>query len=120
LYKHLGAELDTADTSSAKYLRSIAEASDEDVLALANEFVVHKQAVRADAPTKHVFDSRVGDLERWLLHDGWVADSGAFVRVTPAAEDVTGIRDKLAEDVMASVTLPVLGPVITRDFRVLG
>ncbi|MFY9610313.1 MAG: hypothetical protein WAU45_17085 [Blastocatellia bacterium] len=102
LYKHFGAQLDRADTSSAEYLCVVAEASDEDVLAIANEFVVHQQAVRADAPTKHVFDSRVGDLERWLLHDGWVADSGAIVRVTPAAEDVTGIRDKLAEDVVAS------------------
>lgn len=102
LYKHLAVQLDVSDTSSIRYLQAVASAGDDDVRALANELVVHQQAVRADAPTKHVFDSRVADVERWLLHDGWVADSGALVRVTPAAEDITGIRDKLVEDLSGS------------------
>jgi hypothetical protein len=102
LYKHLGVRVDASDTSSIRYLQAVSSAEDDEVRALADELVIQQESVRADAPTKHVFDLRIADLERWLLHDGWLADGGALVRVTPAAEDVTGIRDKLSEDLAAS------------------
>lgn len=102
LYKHLAVELSPFDNSSHQYLSIVSQATDDELLALANELAVQRSSARADAPTKYVFDERIGDLERWLLHDGWIADSGALVRVTPSAEDVTGIRDKLTEDLVSS------------------
>ena len=57
---------------------------------------------RLHAPVKHVFDTAVGQLERWLLHDGWTIEDGFLVRVAPAAETTTGVRDKLLEDLDSS------------------
>lgn len=57
---------------------------------------------RLHAPVKHVFDTAVAQLERWLLHDGWSIEDGILVRVAPAAESTTGVRDRLLEDLDSS------------------
>jgi hypothetical protein len=51
---------------------------------------------------KHVFKSGIEELERWALHDGWIVENGTLVRVTPAAEEATGIRDKFLQDIQTS------------------
>ncbi len=49
-----------------------------------------------------MFESGIQDLERWVLHDGWIVESGTLVRVTPAAEEATGVRDKFIHDLATS------------------
>jgi hypothetical protein len=77
-------------------------ASDEALRAMVRELLAANKMVRGTAPVKHVFESAVEDLARWALHDGWMAESGTLVRITPAAEESTGVRDKLLEDLTAS------------------
>ena len=96
LYKHLG----VANVPS--FVGALANASDDALRAMATELIVNNKLIRAAAPIKHVFESGVEDLERWVLHDGWIVEEGGLVRVTPAAEETTGIRDKLIEDLASS------------------
>lgn len=51
---------------------------------------------------KHIFDDAVRDLARWALHDGWTAEGNALVRLAPTAEEATGIRDKLIDELATS------------------
>jgi len=66
------------------------------------EILANNKILRSEAPVKHVFESGVADLERWAFHDGWIVENSALVRVTPAAEEITGIRDKFLQDICSS------------------
>jgi hypothetical protein len=66
------------------------------------ELLSANKVLRAAAPLKGVFDEAVSELRRWALNDGWLVDGGELVRVTPLAEEVTGIRDKFADDLASS------------------
>ena len=52
-------------------------------------------AVRADAPTKYVFDGRLADLRGRLRADGFEVIEDALVRLVPAAEPAAQISDHL-------------------------
>ena len=95
LYKHLG-------VSSVSFLYTLDDAPDEALRAMTTELLENNAFLRAAAPTKWVFERGIADLERWVLHDGWIVEKGAIVRVMPAAEEITGVRDKLIEDLSAS------------------
>lgn len=96
LYKHLGV------SNAPAFVSILANAPDDALRAMATELIANNRVLRAAAPVKQVFESGVQELERWVLHDGWLVEQGALVRVTPAAEEMTGVRDKLIEDLATS------------------
>jgi hypothetical protein len=96
LYKHLG----VPDVGS--FLPVLASAPSEALMAMLTEILANNKVLYGAAPVKHVFKSGVEELQRWALHDGWIVENGALVRVTPAAEEATGIRDKFLQDIQKS------------------
>jgi hypothetical protein len=95
VYKHLGVK-------ASSFLPVVAGAPPEALRAMVTELLANNKLVRSAAPVKHVFESGVDDLARWALHDGWIVENGALLRVTPAAEEATGVRDKFLQDLAAS------------------
>jgi len=65
------------------------------------ELIANNHILRAAATDKDAFDHGVENIKRWALHDGWVVEGNDLVRVTPMAEDVTGLRDRLIQDLAA-------------------
>ena len=98
IYKHLG-EIASQLPRPRVIMQ---EATAEAIRPMLVELLATNKVLRAGAPVKHVFDDAVGELERWALHDGWTIEGAALVRVTPLAEEVAGIRDKLTEDLATS------------------
>lgn len=98
IYKHMG--LSGSHLPRARDI--MGRATPDAIRPMLVEMLAHNKALRAGAPVKHVFDDAVAELKRWALHDGWTVEAGALVRVTPLAEEVTGIRDKLTEELAAS------------------
>lgn len=96
LYKHLG------ELQVPSFLPVLAYTTPEALLAILTELLVNNKLLYAAAPVKHVFMSGIEELERWALHDGWAVEDGTLVRVTPAAEEITGIRDKFLQDIATS------------------
>lgn len=98
VYKHSG-----VIASKMPPLRVVmANAQQESIQSMILELLVKNEVLRAASPVPHVFDSAVAELGRWALHDGWMVDGDALVRVMPMTEEVTGVRDKLAEDLATS------------------
>ena len=97
LYKHLGCE-----QHEPSFLPIVASAPPEALKNMLTEILANNKILYSEAPVKHVFKSGVEELERWALHDGWIVENSALVRVTPAAEEITGIRDKFLQDVQSS------------------
>jgi hypothetical protein len=98
VYKHLG-----LIGSKLPRVRTIVnEAPDTVIRTMLVELLSKNKVLRAAAPLKGVFDEAVSELERWALHDGWLVENGELVRVTPLAEEVTGIRDKFADELASS------------------
>ena len=101
-HKHLGGGSSEFGVGLTGFLNAL-EYADEDVLAaLVAELVRETSAIRAYAPTKYVFDGAWREFERWLLHDGWAIENGELVRLSPEAEEITGVRDSLIEELQAS------------------
>lgn len=96
LYKHLGV------THVTSVLSELSSAPPNAAKAMLSEILANNKVLYGAASVKHVFTSAVEDLSRWALHDGWVVENGTLVRITPAAEETTGIRDKFLDDVQAS------------------
>ena len=98
VYKHLG--LIKSRMPRPRVL--LADAPPEVLHAMLVELVARNSVLRAAAPAKDVFDRGVADLQRWALHDGWVVEGEVLVRVTPMAEAVTGVSDKLVLELAVS------------------
>lgn len=96
LYKHLGV------SQVPSFLPVLASAPPEALKAMLTELLANNKLLYAAAPVKHVFKNGIEELERWALHDGWIVENGTLVRVTPAAEEATGIRDKFLQDIATS------------------
>jgi hypothetical protein len=96
LYKHLGV------SEVFSFFRMLASATPEALKTMLNELLTNNKVLYAAAPVKHVFNSALDDLARWALHDGWIVENGTLVRVTPAAEEATAIRDKFLHDIAHS------------------
>jgi len=96
LYKHLNI------FRVASILPLLISAPPDALMAMLTELLVNNKILYAAAPVKHVFVSGIEELKRWALHDGWIVDGCALVRVTPAAEEATGIRDKFLQDIQTS------------------
>jgi len=96
LYKHLGV------SEVLSFLSALASAPPEALKAMLTELLANNKILYGAAPVKHVFKSGIEELERWALHDGWIVENGTLVRVTPAAEEATGIRDKFLQDIQTS------------------
>jgi hypothetical protein len=80
----------------------IADATQDQLQSMITELLTHNQHIQHTAKSKGAFHSGVEELERWVLHDGWRAENGELIRITPAAEEITGVRDKLLEDIKQS------------------
>jgi len=106
LYKHLGV------SQVSSFLPVLASAPPEALKAMLTELLANNKILYATAPVKHVFKSGVEELKRWAFHDGWIVENGTLVRVTPAAEEATGIRDKFLQDI-ATNGLDVDGAIKT-------
>lgn len=102
LYKHLEIRMEEVGHGAMGRLQALEGAPPEGVWSLVSELARETAAIRAGAPTKYVFDGRWREVQRWLLHDGWTVESGELVRIAPAAEEATGIRDALIETLAAS------------------
>lgn len=100
LYKHLNAL--PLDRGMMGFVHIITGSADEAVRHLLSELIAQRNQLRHSAPTRHVFDSRVADLERWLFHDGWQLDGGELVPLAAAVEEATGVRDRLLAELAAS------------------
>jgi len=105
LYQHLGVHLDdfALPQNMLGFLEVLKSADNDSVKSLVGTIVREKDTVRrADAPDWVVFDGRWREMERWLLHDGWSIKDDQLVRLTPEAEEATGVRDKLIEELGSS------------------
>ena len=102
LYKHLWIRPESIGYGALGRLAVLEAADPKDVWSLVTELARETSAIRAGANPRYVFDGRWREVERWLLHDGWVIENGELVRVAPAAEEATGIRDALIEALAAS------------------
>jgi hypothetical protein len=100
LYKHLNAL--PADRGMMAFLHIIAGSGDPAVRDLLTELIAERNQLRHAAPTRHVFDSRIDDLARWLFHDGWQLEDGALAPLGAAVEEATGVRDRLLTELAAS------------------
>lgn len=96
LYKHLG------ELRVASYLPAVASAPPEALKAMLADLLINNKILYKEAPVKHVFLSGVEELRRWALHDGWTVAENRLVRLTPVAEEATGIRDKFLQDIEMS------------------
>lgn len=96
LYKHLGRfEIES-------YLPEVASAPPQALRAMLAELLINNKILYHEAPVKHVFLSGLEDLRRWALHDGWTVEEDRLVRLTPVAEEATGIRDRFLQDIEVS------------------
>lgn len=103
VYKHLGVRPEQMYRPGMFGYVEVLETSDpEAVMELVKELMTVSNAIRASAPAGDVFDGHWYELQRWLLHDGWMLDGRELVRLSPAAEEATGIRDALIEQLAAS------------------
>lgn len=101
LYKHLG--IGNLDPGMMGFIAVMNGSADEAVGALIAELVTQQNQLRHSAPTRHVFDTRVRDLQRWLFHDGLSTnDEGRLVALAAAVEEATGVRDDVFEELTAS------------------
>lgn len=100
LYKHLGAG--NLDPGMMGFVAVMTGSADEAVGSLIAELVEQQNQLRHNAPTRHVFDTRVRDLARWLFHDGLSVNDGHLVALAAAVEEATGVRDLLLDELAAS------------------
>jgi hypothetical protein len=84
------------------YVAIMTGSGDDAVGGLIAELVAQRNQLRHNAPTRHVFDTRVHDLERWLFHDGWSVNDGQLVALGAAVEETTGVRDLVLDELAAS------------------
>jgi hypothetical protein len=96
MYKHLGV------SNVPSFLTELVSASPDALKAMLVELLANNKVLYAAAPVKHVFNSSIDEVERWALHDGWTVEHGTLVRLTPAAEEITGIQDKFLQDIQMS------------------
>lgn len=110
VYTHTGSTVEEFRQSRAtyfvdqdEYLFVAIHLTDAEFTLIAADLVsATNTTIRVHAPVKHVFDTAVNQLERWLLHDGWAIEDNHLVRVAPAAEITTGVRDRLLEELGSS------------------
>lgn len=103
IYKHLALRPDDMPTQGVFGNIKVIEASDpQAVMELVRELMCEQWAIRASATRATAFDGHWRELQRWLLHDGWILEGQALVRLAPAAEEATGVRDALIEQLGSS------------------
>lgn len=110
VYTHTGLTVEKLRRARAKYIAdeddylfTAIHLTDDELTRVAADLVsTTNTTVRLHAPVKRVFDTAVDQLDRWLLHDGWTIEEGHLVRVAPAAETTTGVRDRLLDELGSS------------------
>jgi hypothetical protein len=93
LIKHFDDDLPAVTTNTL--LDAVTWARPDNMAGLLLELLSGATAVRADAPTKYVFDGRLADLRGRLRADGFEVIEDALVRLVPAAEPAAQISDHL-------------------------
>ena len=108
LLKHLDRDLWPITTHA---LLELAEtAGPEQMAGLLVELLTGNTAVRANAPTKYVFDGCLADLRARLRADGFEVLEDALVRLIPGAEPAAKLTDHL-EQVLTSSDLDTDGEI---------
>ena len=100
LIKHLNADPEPFTVDHLLHIVTTAPA--DELTGLLVEIVGGRTVIRADAPTKYVFDARHADLCGQLRADGFDVVEDALVRLLPTAEPVARISDHLEETLAAS------------------
>jgi hypothetical protein len=100
LIKHLNCDPSPFTTDTLFHIVRAAEA--DDMAGLLVELVGGRTALRADAPTKYVFDGRLADFRGRLRADGFEVVEDALVRLMPAAEPAAQITDHLEQALAGS------------------
>jgi hypothetical protein len=100
LIKHL--DHDPSSMTTTDLLDITAAAGPEQMAGLLVELLNDRTAVRADAPTKYVFDGRLADLRRRLRADGFEVVDDVLTRLLPVAEPLARISDHLDQALAAS------------------
>lgn len=95
LLKHLDQDLWPVTTHAL--LELTANAASESVAGLLVELLSGNTAVRAEAPTKYVFDGRLADLRARLRADGFEVIEDGLLRIMPSAESAAKISDGLEQ-----------------------
>lgn len=98
--KHMN--LDQQYFSSSTLHDLAVSASPDEMTGLLVEVVGGATAIRADAPSKKVFDARVGELRQRLRTDGFDIVGDALIRLMPGAEPAAQISDFLQDALAAS------------------
>lgn len=97
MYKHLAIPPDLSRASVLNHVSHLESGSHGAVIDLVKELISEKAAFRTTAPIRHHFDAQCRTLERWLSYDGWLVEQGELVRIGPAAEEASGVRDALID-----------------------
>ncbi|MBK8248831.1 MAG: hypothetical protein IPK85_15720 [Gemmatimonadetes bacterium] len=83
-------------------LSTLERAKPLDVHRLVTDMVLRRASARADAPTKHLFGDREGELLRCLSLDGWEVNGGALIRGQPSSTEIVELRDAFDERLQGS------------------
>lgn len=102
IYKHFGVNISSYGSSQKSLLEFFGSQDWDAIMSLLKELVTRRSAIRVQASPRHVFDDWWEDLRKWLLYDGWTVEENELVRIAPAAEEATGTREKLLEDLAVS------------------
>ena len=100
LFKHLDANPEPF--TAEHHLRIVTTAPADKLTGLLVEIVGGRTVIRADAPTKYVFEARHAELCGQLRADGFDVVEDALVRLLPTAEPVARISDHLEETLATS------------------
>ncbi len=102
IYKHFGVNISSYGSGQKAFLDLFAGQDWDAIMSLLKELASRSSAIRVQAFPRHVFDDWWEDLRKWLLYDGWTVEDNELVRIAPAAEEATGTREKLLEDLAVS------------------
>src|SRR3974390_2900221 len=99
IYKHLGVRPEEMPYQGMWGYVWVLEGSEpEAVMELVKEIMTLSTVIRYSASVRTVFDGYCRELQRWLLHDGWMLhDNQRLFRLSPGAEESSGIRDALID-----------------------
>lgn len=102
IYKHFGVDISNYGGGQRAFLNLFEDQDWDAIMSLLKELASRSTAIRVQALSGSVFDERWEDLRKWLLYDGWNVEENELVRIAPAAEEATGTREKLLEDLAVS------------------
>ncbi len=102
IYKHFGVNISSYGSGQTAFLNLFGDQDWDAIMSLLKELASRSTAIRVQALPRYVYDEWWEDLRKWLLYDGWTIEDNQLVRIAPAAEEATGTREKLLENLSVS------------------